>query len=74
MLIVVLGLIALICVFAAFKILGNWFLPAHVATGIGRAVDNTMNFVGKLFVVAIGLGVLWAVGYLIYVHSTGQVP
>jgi hypothetical protein len=66
MLTVIILFVAFACVFAALKILGSWFLPKHVAAGIGRGVDQ--GFVGKLIVVAIGLGVIWAIGYLVLAH------
>lgn len=53
--IIFIAIVAIVLI-ATVRILAGWFLPAHVAAGLGRAVMGTFEFVGKLSIVALGLG------------------
>ncbi|MDQ0510913.1 hypothetical protein [Ancylobacter amanitiformis] len=58
MTIIIFGAIVVIILVATVRILAGWFLPAHVAAGLGRAIGGTFEFVGKLSIVLLCLGII----------------
>jgi hypothetical protein len=50
--------IALLFVVGAFRILSGWFLPAHADQALWRGISGLAGLITKLFVVAVGVGIV----------------